>query len=199
MGSVQSVDISPSLAIPGFMSENELLWLAEKAKGKQLIAEIGCWMGRSTRVLADHCAGHVLAIDTWLGCDELEYLSPENAPPDWRFTNWLCYTNASKNIIACQLPSQKAAECLLKFGMEFNGQQIRMPAFDMVFIDGLHDYENVKADMIAWMPCVRDGGILCGHDFQHPPVRQAYRELFGSEHETLHPDTRMWEVEVHWK
>lgn len=38
--------------------------------------------------------------------------------------------------------------------------------FDIVFLDGDHRYEGVKADIINAMPLVRDGGILCGDDLQ---------------------------------
>jgi len=37
--------------------------------------------------------------------------------------------------------------------------------FDVVFIDGDHSYEGVVADIEAYMPYVRDGGMLCGHDY----------------------------------
>jgi hypothetical protein len=35
---------------------------------------------------------------------------------------------------------------------------------DLVFIDGDHRFEAVKADIMSWFPKVRAGGILCGHD-----------------------------------
>jgi len=56
------------------------------------------------------------------------------------------------------------------------------PVFDFVFIDGAHDYENVKADIEAWLPRVRIGGVLAGHDFApgYGGVKQAVRELFGN-------------------
>lgn len=37
--------------------------------------------------------------------------------------------------------------------------------FDWVYLDGTHGYEQVKADLKAWYPKVRDGGLFCGHDY----------------------------------
>lgn len=37
--------------------------------------------------------------------------------------------------------------------------------FDAVYIDACHDYEFVKQDIELWMPKVKSGGILCGHDY----------------------------------
>lgn len=37
--------------------------------------------------------------------------------------------------------------------------------FDFVFIDGNHYYDFVCADIKAWLPKVKQGGILAGHDF----------------------------------
>jgi len=37
--------------------------------------------------------------------------------------------------------------------------------FDFVFIDGCHQYDAVFKDVRAWWPKIKDGGLLCGHDF----------------------------------
>ena len=38
-------------------------------------------------------------------------------------------------------------------------------SLDFVFIDGDHSYAAAKADIEAWAPKVKAGGILCGHDY----------------------------------
>ena len=44
--------------------------------------------------------------------------------------------------------------------------------FDFIYIDAAHTYEEVKMDLEAWYPKIKDGGILSGHDY--------------------FPDTRIW-------
>lgn len=36
---------------------------------------------------------------------------------------------------------------------------------DMVFVDGDHSYEGCKADILGWMPLIREGGIMAVHDY----------------------------------
>lgn len=37
--------------------------------------------------------------------------------------------------------------------------------YDLVYIDGAHDYASVKADLEAWWPIIAEGGMLAGHDW----------------------------------
>ena len=46
-----------------------------------------------------------------------------------------------------------------------------------VFIDAAHDYDSVIRDVRAWLPKVRPGGLLAGHDIESEPVRRAIAEL----------------------
>jgi hypothetical protein len=62
--------------------------------------------------------------------------------------------------------------------------------FDMVFIDGAHDYASIKADLAAWRPLCK--GLFCGHDAGHPPVEQAVHEMFP---EAWHEGS-MWVVQL---
>jgi glycosyltransferase involved in cell wall biosynthesis len=53
-------------------------------------------------------------------------------------------------------------------------------SLDFVFIDASHEYEDVKADILAWLPKVKIGGILAGHDYDtFEGVNRAVDEIFN--------------------
>jgi len=45
-------------------------------------------------------------------------------------------------------------------------------SLDFVYIDGNHSYESVWSDLAAWVPKVRSGGIVAGHDYGRSSVGQ---------------------------
>lgn len=47
---------------------------------------------------------------------------------------------------------------------------------DFVFVDADHSYEGCAADIQAWLPKVRKGGMLAGHDYNWPTVFYAVRD-----------------------
>lgn len=38
-------------------------------------------------------------------------------------------------------------------------------SLDFVYIDGAHDFDNVMLDILHWVPKVKRGGIISGHDY----------------------------------
>ena len=56
-----------------------------------------------------------------------------------------------------------------------------------VFIDGSHEYADIKADLLAWLPKVKSGGVLAGHDYgstYHVGVYKAVGEVLGNDNVT---------------
>lgn len=49
---------------------------------------------------------------------------------------------------------------------------------DYLMLDGDHSYEAVKADIQAWLPKMKPGGIISGDDYTWPGVETAVRECF---------------------
>lgn len=50
---------------------------------------------------------------------------------------------------------------------------------DFVFIDADHSYEGVKKDIEAWLPKLKEGGLIGGHDFDQEGVERAVGERFA--------------------
>lgn len=44
-------------------------------------------------------------------------------------------------------------------------ERFEKESLDFVYIDGNHELSNVIADLTAWAPKVRKGGIVAGHDY----------------------------------
>lgn len=51
---------------------------------------------------------------------------------------------------------------------------------DFVFIDADHTEEGCRADIEAWTPKVRPGGLICGHDYNWPSVKRAVLATGGN-------------------
>ncbi len=121
-----------------------------------MIAEVGSWKGFSTSVLARTVAqwnGSVFAVDHWQG--------NEGTDNETLAQTYDIYSIFRRNMIVLGvwhivhplvMDSQRASS-IFADGI-----------LDMVFLDGDHRYEFIKNDIISWLPKLREGGILCGHD-----------------------------------
>lgn len=67
-----------------------------------------------------------------------------------------------------------------------NWQSSGFPPIDLLLIDAGHHYPQVKADIAAWLPHVKEGGTILFHDYakaanahsQHFEVKKAVDEVF---------------------
>ena len=149
----------PGADVPGWMTEAELLWLFETAKDTDSIIEVGSYKGRSTTALAMGCKGLVTAVDTFRGTALAEDAATVRAAFQEN-------TEKLGNVkLLCDSSERAARLC---------------PSVDMVFIDAEHTYEDVKADLLTWLPKAKK--LICGHDYNDPSwpgVKQAVDEILG--------------------
>ena len=164
----------------------ELVWLASQAKVHELIVELGSFLGRSTRVLADNTAGKVYAVDDWetgikphWGPEILEKLTPDFAENMYRgFCLHLKDHIEQWRVIPVQMNHGDK--------LDFLGNL----KADMVFIDGDHHYEPVKRDIRNALRMMNGGGLLSGHDYDWKTVKQAVDELLPDIQ--IVPGTSIW-------
>lgn len=164
--------------IEGWMRSDELEWLYERSREMETVAEIGCFKGRSTHALLSG-RSYVTAVDHFLGSAG-EIAHAVAAKDDGIYRIFCANVGHFWNLSVVRRSSIDAA------AMFADG------AFDMVFLDAGHSYEEVKADILAWRPKARR--LLCGHDFcaSWPEVMQAVTDTLGpvDVHGTI------W---IHWK
>lgn len=147
--------------IEGWMTKEELNFLFKTAGTMEDVVEIGSWKGRSTHALLSACKGTVTAIDTFKGSPG----EPAHKGVKNLYKDFIKNVGEFKNLKVIKGDSQK---------VKFKGRA------DMVFIDGAHTYEAVKADIEKWLPKTKK--LICGHDFQWPGVQKAVTEKLGFVH-----------------
>lgn len=66
--------------------------------------------------------------------------------------------------------------------------------YDFVYIDGAHDRFAVESDIRNWLPLIRPGGIIAGHDYveDHPGVVEAVDECAASSGWPLYVTREAW-------
>lgn len=50
--------------------------------------------------------------------------------------------------------------------------------FDLIYIDAAHDYKSIYNDIKNWLPKIKNGGIISGHDYNLDDVKKAVNEWF---------------------
>jgi len=156
------------------MNANEINWLYQTAKKYDAIAELGSWKGRSTHALLSGCKGTVTAIDHFKGSlEERQGPHREALEGDNIYPQFIKNVGKFKNLIVDRNDGITSAKSRPD------------KSFDMVFIDAGHTKEEVMADIKAWLPKARK--LICGHDFQFPPVYEGVREALGEvrQYETI--------------
>lgn len=138
-----------------------------------ILVEIGCFAGESTEFFAKSKKFHTIyAIDPWTDLDF-------SSLPD--FAKW--YQNHDLQSVEDRfdLVCKKYPE-IIKVKMTSEEASKYFKGFiDMIYIDAIHTYEAVKADILLWKKFIKGGGFICGHDYNkdYPGVIEAVNE-FGS-------------------
>lgn len=143
--------------------------IGEASRGETAV-EIGAYAGQSTELICDsHKFGRVITIDPYV-----DGYDPTDAPiTTYKLAEVrrLFYKRAIKyrNLLHLNLLSAEAA------GLFQDG------SIDFLYIDGNHQYEAVKQDIELFLPKIKHGGLISGHDYTlFEGVKTAVDERFGA-------------------
>lgn len=139
--------------------------------------EIGSWRGMSAiaiaTILKNYPDTKLVCVDTWemyQGTDASRMWVREGRPDICR--------DFIQNIEALELTPWIE---MLKGRSEYIIPTLSSSAqFDFAFIDGNHSLEYVQRDSLNTWPLIKEGGIMCGHDYsrKHPDVIKVIDQHF---------------------
>ena len=170
-----------------FCFEEPYRQAVREASDGAVFVELGCWKGRSACFLAVEVlnSGKMIEmhfIDHWGGSNE----EAHRRDPQLKDVFEVFKANIGRvpdvDVTIHRLDSAKAADL-------FEDNSV-----DFVWIDAGHEYDEVLADIVAWWPKVRPGGVIGGDDLPMIGVKQAVESFFPSHESGTHRGWQWWRV-----
>lgn len=184
--------------LPGYFDyENLYRRIANEAKHGDYILEIGAWVGKSTVFMAE-LVEQSIKHDKVLWFTTVDPFIIDCRKDGKGIWQWVEYTDNTpkqhvKDVFYKHIePFKQYVQVVEGFSVEVSKRYEDESHF-AVWIDGDHSYESALADMEAWYPKVRPGGILAGHDFDdHFGVPKAVRHFCKAHSLDFDVDNRSW-------
>jgi len=135
--------------------------------------ELGVWHGKTmARVLGKAPLLHMIGVDAWA------------ALPDGMagYANWDHDSHEKQARENTAEFSDRVS--FLKMTTDEAAKIIEDGTLDFVFIDADHRFLPVLNDIKNWLPKIKKGGVLMGHDIDWPEVKKAVEMTFRSKYKT---------------
>lgn len=130
--------------------------------------EVGCLKGRNARVLLQQRPQlQLMMVDPWSEVtleSNPSFKNTKDYMTRWTQEKW----NQIYKQAMLKTEFAKDRRIVLRGLSVEMSKQVEDKSLDFVFIDADHSYEGCKGDLDAWLPKVKPGGLISGHDFNHP-------------------------------
>lgn len=147
--------------------------------------EVGVFRGALSQKLLDGGVVRLFMVDNWLPAGD----QPEHykATGDWHASRPIGGVASDERKARAVAARSGGKAVVLKLPSVVAAHQINDGSMDFVFLDADHSYEGVRADIAAWLPKVRKGCWIGGHDYANDMpeydfsgVKRAVDEAFSS-------------------
>jgi predicted O-methyltransferase YrrM len=166
---------------PGLTPEDVCIRLSELARavpGDEAIVEIGVYKGRTVCYLAFGArqgeGAHVYGIDPW-DLQDQRALTREQRRLRFGETN----TRQVAERTVQQQGMRQYVTLFRGFSTEIAASWDR-PKIGLLFVDGDHSYDSVRADVEAWLPHLAEGPVIAFDDYgktHNPEVSKAVNQF----------------------
>lgn len=155
--------------------------VAEQIPDGSTLVEIGSWQGRSLAYLAvelvnrGKLACKLVAIDKWMGSPGDGLHLKESMRPSFEKNLreggfFLHDLGGAPALLPLSAHRADAAEYQPVINIFERDSAEAATAFkdgsvDFLMVDGAHDYESCRRDVVAWLPKMAEGGLISGDDY----------------------------------
>jgi hypothetical protein len=180
--------------IPGWFDFQDVyLHAVATAPENAVFVEGGCWMGRSTAFMLTAIAASGKKIsfatyDTFQGSAN----EPEHRALIAAHGGSLLATARANLARAC---GPAAADILHECDFAEAAARYADQSVDFCFIDCEHTAAAVRRDILAWLPKMKPGGLLAGHDIDCSAVHESVTAVLGPIYH-LHQAGRSWLCQI---
>jgi len=189
------------------------------SKKPKITIEVGSWLGYSAIIFAS-CMKKIgkkdsglICIDTWLG--SREFWTTKNDKGGW----WNVYENINyktykgnqykslsllngyptlyydflSNIVLSDLSNIVVPfpQTSLIAGRWLKSHNIKA---DLIYIDGSHDYEDVRSDIDLYWSILENDGVIFGDDYDTPDVKKAVDNFMDSKSLKIEINKNFWKI-----
>jgi len=175
--------------VQGWNSYNAIFQELITEKRPDTIIEVGTWLGASAINMAKIIKQlglntKIYCVDTWLGAEEFWTWASETLELGLNLKNGYpqVYFDFLSNVVQHQvqdiiIPVPNTSHIGAKILKHYNIQA------DLIYIDGSHDYADVKQDIIDYKELLNPNSIMFGDDIGWDSVRQAVNEMLKNQYD----------------
>ena len=141
-----------------------------------IVAEVGVYAGINAQDMLD-----------WLHIKKLYLIDPFQEYTDRDGEHPQSRMDEAREITTDRFKEYSAiVEIVVATSIEAS-EKLKNVLFDFVYIDACHLHPHIDCDIAAWYPLIKVGGVLAGHDYDAPTVREAvegfrnadFRRVYG--------------------
>ncbi len=139
-------------------------------------AELGVWYGETFKYLINNCKDlRLFGVDLY--AQQPDNVGPQRYIPGedghlWKHEEYYADVKSF-----CDASNGRAT--IYRGYTNEASKLIEDESLDFVFIDADHSFRGVDGDITHWMPKVKKGGYVIGHDIHWPSVKSAVEKHFG--------------------
>lgn len=159
------------------MEQSRAHTIKKRFKNQKIVigAEIGVYKGNLSKILLKEIPSlYLYMIDRWRAYTDIEVLLNDGSMMSLRSQKVFDAAYLQTQIIHQKFPDRSK---IIKCSSLKAAKKFKKGFLDFCFLDADHSYPALYREIKVWVPKIKTGGWICGHDYHRESVKKAVNEL----------------------